>query len=271
MGEQTTIAKLRASLAALALCLLPAVGFAEDDLRIEGTGEGLDIVEGLCAAFMAYHPNIYVLIPSSTGSDGGVSAVRTDKAVLGRVARPLSLAEQAHGLIYTPVFRLASAIYVHPSVTITNLSTTQLVDIFSGHIANWREVGGPDLRIKVVRRQEDESTVTVLRETMPGWSDLKFTERSRLALTAQESIRWVSEVDGAVGIGTYSRNLEPRLRILKIHGRHPSDPDYPSEITIGFIHREATITEPAKAFLAFMALPKAKALVTNMGGIPFSE
>ena len=200
-----------------------------------------------------------------------VSAVRADKAVLARVARPLSLAEQAHGFVYTPVFRLASAIYVHRSVTVKNLSTTQLVDVFSGRVANWREVGGPDLRIKVVRRQEDESTIIVLRETMPGWSDLKFTERSKLAMTAQESIQWVSEVDGAVGIGTYSRTLEPRLRILKIDGRYPSDADYPSEITIGFIHKEATITEPAKVFLAFMALPKAKALVTNMGGIPFSE
>lgn len=270
MSEQTTIARLRVSIAALALCLLPGVGFAED-LRIEGTGEGLDIIEGLCAAFMADHPNTYVIIPSSTGSDGGVSAVRTDKAVLGRVARPLSLAEQAHGLVYTRVFRLASAIYVHPSVTVTNLSTTQLVDIFSGHIANWREVGGPDLRIKVVRRQEDESTVIVLRETMPGWSDLRLTERSKLAMTAQESIQWVSDVNGAIGIGTYSRSLEPRLRILRIDGRYPSDAYYPSEITIGFIHKEATITEPAKAFLAFMALPKAKALVTNMGGMPFSE
>ncbi len=270
MGEQTTTARLRVSIVALALCLSSGTGFA-DDLRIEGAGEGLDIVQALCAAFMADHPNTYVVIPPSTRSDGGVSAVMTDKVVLGRVARPLSLAEQAHGLLYTPVFRLASAIYVNPSVTITNLSTTQLADIFTGRIVNWGEIGGPNLRIKVVRRQEDESTIVVLRETMPKWSGLKFTDRSKLAETAQESIRWVGEVDGAVGIGTYSKILEPRVRILIIDGRHPSDADYPSAVTIGFIHKNATITDQAKAFLAFMALPKAKALVTNMGGIPLPE
>src|SRR6266571_4815522 len=207
MGEQTTTARLRVSIVALALCLSSGTGFA-DDLRIEGAGEGLDIVQALCAAFMADHPNTYVVIPPSTRSDGGVSAVMTDKVVLGRVARPLSLAEQAHGLLYTPVFRLASAIYVNPSVTITNLSTTQLADIFTGRIVNWGE------------------------------------------------------------IGTYSKILEPRVRILIIDGRHPSDADYPSAVTIGFIHKNATITDQAKAFLA---LPKAKALVTNMGGIPLPE
>jgi phosphate transport system substrate-binding protein len=270
MSERTTIAKVRASIAAIVLCLSCVTGRA-DDLSVVGTGEGLDIIEALSAAFMADYPGTYVIAPSSVGSDGAVRAVSSDEKVIGRVARPISLTEQAHGLLYTPVFRLSSGIYVHASVTATNLSSAQLADIFSGRIANWREIGGPNLRIKVVRRQEEESTLIVLRETMPGWRELKFGDRSKLATTAQESIKWVGEVDGAIGFGTYSKTFEPRVRFLRIDGRFPTDADYPSKITIGFIHKEAQISDQARAFLAFVVSPKAKALVTIMGAIPLTE
>jgi phosphate transport system substrate-binding protein len=270
MGERTIIATLRALIATVVLCSA-CLAVRADDLSVVGTGEGLDIIEALSAAFMADHPGTYVITPSSTGSDGAVSAVSSDDKVIGRVARPISLIEQARGLLYTPVFRLSSAAYVHASVTITNLSSTQLADIFSGRIASWREVGGPNLRIKVVRRQEEESTLVVLRATLPGWRELKFGDRSKLATTAQESIQWVSEVDGAIGFGTYSKTFEPRVRFLKIDGRYPTDTDYPSKITVGFVHREGSITDQARAFLDFVISPKAKALVTNMGAIPLTE
>jgi phosphate transport system substrate-binding protein len=123
----------------------------------------------------------------------------------------------------------------------------------------------------VVRRQEDESTVIVLRETMAGWKDLRFTGRSKLATTAQESLYWVSETEGAVGIGTYSKILEARVLTMKIDGKYPADTDYPSAITIGFIHKDATITDEARAFLAFSVSPKAQRLISNLGGNPYSE
>ena len=78
-------------------------------------------------------------------------------------------------------------------------------------------------------------------------------------------------MDGAIGFGTYSKTFEPRVRFLKIDGRYPTDADYPSKITIGFIHQEGRITDQARAFLDFVASPKAKALVANMGAIPLTE
>jgi phosphate transport system substrate-binding protein len=151
------------------------------------------------------------------------------------------------------------------------LSTWQLADVFSGRITNWRQLGGPDLRIKVVRRQDDESTLVVLRATMPGWHDLKFTDRSKTAYTAQESLEWVSEIEGAIGLGTYSTILEGRVHALMINGTHPADPSYPSQITVGFIHKGNVMTDEARAFLTFIASSKASSLVARMGAIPLSE
>jgi phosphate transport system substrate-binding protein len=255
---------------AVGLCLSSTPSFA-NYLKIAGTGEGLEIVQALGAVFTADNPNMPAIILPSTGSDGGVAAVQQDNEVLGRVARPLLITEQAHGLRYTPSFTLASAIYVHPSVTVGSLSTEELADVFSGRITNWRELGGPDLRIKVVRRQDDESTLIVLRATMSGWHDLKFTDRSKTAYTAQESLGWVSEIEGAIGLGTYSTVIEERVHALKINGRHPAEPSYPSQITVGFVHKGNVMTDEARAFLMFLASSKASSLVERMGAIPVSE
>ncbi|HKH34400.1 MAG TPA: hypothetical protein VKA80_09620 [Beijerinckiaceae bacterium] len=72
--------------------------------------------------------------------------------------------------------------------------------IYAGEIANWREIGGRDLRIRVVIREEVDSTLGVFRETLAGWKGLRFLERSKLATTTQEAIDTVQTVE----FGPYS-------------------------------------------------------------------
>ncbi len=88
---------------------------AAEDLSIVGTGDGIDILRALGNAFMEGNKSIWIDIPPSIGSGGGIAAVGTDKAVLGRVARILSDAEASAGIQYEPFARLPSALfYVHP-------------------------------------------------------------------------------------------------------------------------------------------------------------
>ena len=124
------------------------------DLSVVGTGDGIDLLRALGAAYTADHPETNVIVPPSIGSGGGIAAVGSDKEVLARVARPLSDTEKEAGLVATPVFRLPSAFFVHRSAGVTGLTSAQLADIYRGKITNWREVGGADVRIKVVRRED---------------------------------------------------------------------------------------------------------------------
>ena len=77
-----------------------------------------------------------------------------------------------------------------------------------GKILNWKEVGGADVRIRVVRREDADTTLIVLRASMPGWKDLAITEKSKLAMTTQEATASVREVPGAIGFGPFSKDLE---------------------------------------------------------------
>jgi phosphate transport system substrate-binding protein len=242
---------------------------AASELRIVGTGDGMDLLKALGAAFTADHPDAAILVPPSIGSGGGIAAVGSGREVLARVARPLSDGERAQGLVYTPLVRLPSAFFINPSVTgISNLTPEQLVDIYAGRISNWSAIGGPDLRIEVVRREEQDSTLLVLRQTMGGWRDLEITERSKMATTTQDAIESVRAVPGAIGFGPFTSTLESGLTVLSIGGRHPRDFEYPSSAVLALVHRDGGVTADAQSFLGFARTSKAQSLLTVMGGLP---
>jgi phosphate transport system substrate-binding protein len=70
---------------------------AAADLAVVGTGDGLEVLRAVGAAYTADHPETGVWVPPSVHSSGGINAVRAGTAVLGRIARPLSLEERAEG------------------------------------------------------------------------------------------------------------------------------------------------------------------------------
>jgi phosphate transport system substrate-binding protein len=262
----------------IATRLLLAVPFAfigvsahAGDLSVVGTGDGIDLLRALGAAYTADHPDTNVIVPPSIGSGGGIAAVSSNKEVLARAARPLSESEKEVGLIATPVFRLPSAFFVHNSAGVTSLSNAQLAGVYSGKITNWKDVGGHDIRIKVVRREDADSTLQVLRQSMPGWKDLAITDKSKTAVTTQDCINTVKETAGAVGFGPFTKALEMELSVLKIDGHYPTDPSYPSAVTLTFVHKDATITPDAKQFIAYAKTSKAKTVLTSMGGVPVTE
>ena len=261
---------IRLPLLAAAFSLAASSAFG-GQYRVVGTGDGMDVMTALGAAYTADNPGSIVVIPPSIGSGGGIASVGSEKEVLGRIARPLSPTERQLGLVATPVFRLSSAIYVHPSVGVDGLTSEQLRDIYAGKIINWSEVGGDDMRIKVVRREEADSTLLVLRQSMPGWAKLEITSRSKMALTTQESIETVRQVRGAIGFGPFTRLLEPETKVLTIDGLHPTDPKYPSAVTVSYIHKKTTVTPEALAIIDYARSGKASALLHAMGATPVTE
>ena len=258
-------------LVAVPLVVTSLSGLQAGDLSVVGTGDGIDLLRALGAAYTADHPDTNVIVPPSIGSGGGVAAVGSNKEVLARVARPLSDSEKEAGLIATPVFRLPSAFFVHRSAGVSSLTSAQLADIYRGKITNWRDVGGSDARIRVVRREDQDSTLLVLRQSMPGWKDLAITEKSKVAVTTQDCIDTVKEVPGAIGFGPFTKALEMELAVLKIDGHYPTDRGYPSAVTLTFVHKESTVTPDAKRFIGYVKAAKAKTVLTSMGGVPVAE
>jgi phosphate transport system substrate-binding protein len=261
----------RYSAAVIAAALLwCSPGFA-GGFAVVGTGDGMEMLHAVSVVFSSERPDLTVSVPPSIGSGGAVAAVGADRNVLGRVARPLKDAEREQGLDTTPIVRIPSAFFVHPSAGVRALTTQQLTDIYAGKIENWQELGGADLKIKIVRREEADSTLGELRATMPGWKDLAITSRSKMAMTTQEAIESVRTVEGAIGFGPYSTALEQGTTIVAVDGMHPTDPRYYSAVTLALLHKPSTLTPDAKTFVEFTRSEKAHNLFRQMGGVPVAK
>ncbi len=69
--------------------------------------------------------------------------------------RLLSQREKDFGLVTIPFARDPLAVITHQSTPVDALTTEQLQSLFSGNVANWKEVGGPDLAVTLVVPGED--------------------------------------------------------------------------------------------------------------------
>lgn len=240
-------------------------------LTIVGTGDGLGVLTALAEAYGKKYPGAGVQVPPSIGSGGAIAAVGSDREVMGRVARSLTSNEISSGIRYQPIFTVPSAFYVHPGVPVRRLSAAQLQGIFSGKIVSWQEVGGPDQRIRVVRREDADSSVLVFRAAIPEFRDIRFTDRSKLALTTQEATASIKENPGAIGFGSYSAVLARELGVVTVDGNAPTDKNYPAKVTLALIFKPHNLSGEIGRFLDYLGTDAAHATMISFGARPVEQ
>lgn len=239
-----------------------------EELRIVGTGDGLGLLRDVAARFNELSPGVEVVIPDSIGSGGGIAAVTAGTERFARVARALKPSEQAMGLQYVPFARIPPVFFTHPSAGVTSLTGEQIRAIFEGKVHSWADVGGNDVKIRVVRREDGDSTLQVLRASMPGWKDLTFTRRSKMAVTTQDAVMTVRTVQGAIGFAPYTEALGDEATVLAVDGVLPTDPDYPSAVELAFVFQSDALTPEMRSFIEFARSAPARTLMLAEGALP---
>lgn len=132
-------------------------GTAENRVIVTGSTTIQPIAEVAAEEYMAANPDTAILV-SGVGSSAGIENVSNGTSDIGTSSRELKDEEKDLGLTDTPIAYDAIAIIVNPSNPVTNLTKAQAKDIFQGTITNWKEVGGPDLEIGIVNRDEASGT-----------------------------------------------------------------------------------------------------------------
>jgi phosphate transport system substrate-binding protein len=255
-------------LAALLITIAELAPVSANQFIVPGTGDGLDMLRSVAALYNEKYPRTEVIFPPSTGSQGGKLAVARDQALLARVAVPLTAAEEATGLVSIEIARVPTAFFTHPAVKVASLSTEQLADIFSAKIRNWKAVGGPDLRIKVVLREETDSTLQVLRATLKEWSSLVPTDHSKIVVRTHGALDSVSQIEGAIGFGPYSKSMEGQVNFAAIDGQYPTDPEYPSFTTVRLVFKRDQLPDEIKDFIRFARSAEAARIYAAFGAVP---
>jgi len=184
-----------------------------EEIQIVGTGSGAEILENLGKAFTKANPGATIAVPKSIGSGGAIKAAGTDEAKVGRVARGIKEKEKSYGLTYVPVAKLPIVIITHKGVGVKNLTPQQICDIYSGKITNWKEVGGKEGNIRVIRREDGDSSREVLEKNLPGYKAITVTAKSKETLSDPETIELTAKTPGTIAYGTY-----PNAKVADVAG-----------------------------------------------------
>ena len=148
----------------LALSLVGALASAQTVTVMGSTALG-PIVKKAAELYMKSHPGVQIAV-SGGGSVTGLNQITAGNCTIG-ISDIYATPEQDkagirnHDIVIEPF-----TLVVNPTVPVKNLSGQQAEDIFTGKITNWKEVGGPDMKVVRINRPESSGTRAVQKSTV---------------------------------------------------------------------------------------------------------
>ncbi|MFO7963432.1 MAG: phosphate ABC transporter substrate-binding protein [Desulfobacterales bacterium] len=173
---------LISAFAAASLLIVSTSQVWAETIVIKGSTTVLPIAQKAVEAYMKKHPDIKISL-SGGGSSNGIKAIidgSTDIANASRFIKDKEVSMAVEKGVYPVPFAIAydSIIpVVHPGNPVDNLTIDQLRAIYKGEITNWKEIGGPDLKIVINSRDTSSGTY----ETWEG----KVMNKERVTPAAQ--------------------------------------------------------------------------------------
>lgn len=185
------------------------------NLVIKGSTTVLPISQLAVEAYMKAHPDVNISL-SGGGSSNGIKAIidgSTDIANASRFIKDKEVSLAIEKGVYPVPFAVAydSIIpVVHPSNNLSGITTAQLKDIYMGKITNFKEIGGPDLKIVVCSRDTSSGTY----ETWEGkvMKKERVTPRAQVMASNGAVVQAISNnkhAIGYVGIGYLNDAIKP--------------------------------------------------------------
>lgn len=151
--------RLRQMAAFIALVALTPLAFAADDrLVLTGSSTMAPLALEIGKRFEQRNPGVRVDVQAG-GSSRGIADTRAGLADIGMVSR--ALRRQENDLVPYAIALDGVGIILHRDNPVASLSDGQIRAIYTGRIANWREVGGRDVPVTVVNKAEGRATLEV--------------------------------------------------------------------------------------------------------------
>jgi len=193
-------------------------------LQIKGSDTMVNLGQAWAEEFMNAHPDVSIAVTGG-GSGTGIAAILSGTCDIAQSSRDLKEQElskaKATGkpVTQTVVGLDGLALVVHPGNPVSQLTTDQLSDIFTGKITNWKALGGKNLPILALSRERNSGTHVYFLEHVlrRGKADGK-EEFSTSVLMMPSSQAIAQEVEtseagiGYIGLGY----VTPKQKVLGI-------------------------------------------------------
>lgn len=226
------------------------------------------LAETLAEDFMKLHPGIDINVQGG-GSSAGIEAAKNGVADVGTSSRELKGDEKK--LVETVIAHDAIAVIVHPDNRISDLSSTQLRDIYAGRITEWRQISPalPDRLITVVTREDGSGTRSAFEDLI---MNKEFIAENAIVEDATGVVRQIVSGDpnaiGYISLGIANDSV----KVLSVDGVKPSlgtvwSKKYPLSRSFIFVTKEAPAGEVKELFDYVLGLAGQK-IIREEGYVP---
>ncbi len=195
-----------------------AAGANNNKITIAGSTSVQPVAEKLATTYMAEHPNIKIDVQGG-GSAVGIKSVEQGTVKIGSSSENLP-PEDSGILNQTIIGKDGIAIIVNNENSINNLTTAQLMGIYSGNITNWDQVGGKNAQIDVIAREQGSGTRSNFEKLVLNGSQI---EGGAIVQSSTEAVKQSVIGDpNAIGFISFS-NLDSTVKAVSIDGISISD------------------------------------------------
>ena len=239
-------------------------------IDIAGGTAHIPVMKEAARQIMEANPAVRITVAGG-GSGVGVQKVGEGIVQIGNTGRALKPAEvEKYGLVSFPFAIDGVAVAVNPANKVEGLTKAQIKDIFSGKIANWKEVGGADAPISLYVREDGSGT----RETFEERAlDKGASAAAANVVNSNGAMKTAIGQDpnavGYVGIG----HLDKSIKGVSVDGMAPSQENAASgQYTVTRLLYMNTKGEPqgiTRGFVDYIFTPAGQEIVSKAGYIPY--
>jgi len=248
-------------------------------LQIEGSTTVGPIADEFTEAFKKLHPEIAITV-KKTGSGDGIAALadgRCQIATSSRFMKPDEFKKAVDKGVLPVAHAIAMdgvCIVVHPSNPVKALKAEQVKDIYTGKIANWKELGGADKPIVVISRDTSSGTYESFTHFVMGKD--KMIEKVEYVNSNPQAHSRVSTTEGAIGYVGLGF-VDEKVRALEMNGVAPSaktiqSGKYPfSRPLYLFTNGYPELGSAIHAYCSFYLTEKGQEIIVAKGFVPVTN
>jgi phosphate transport system substrate-binding protein len=257
--------------------LAPAV-FAEDTVRISGTGGAIGGLKHLGDAFEKKHPGVKVNVFPSLGSTGGIKAVAAGKLDLAISSRRIKDEEKIPGLVEKPYAKAAFIFATSSSNRAEGLSLSEIQDIYSGKKTTWPDGN----KIFLVIRPATDAFADFLVKLSPGMKDAVESARKRpgmfTGITDQDAADQIERTPGSFGVTSYTLVASEKRKIKPLAvdgispvGKNGVNDKYPYFMIFSLVFIKDRNTGAVRDFIDFIDSKEGEKILRMNGHIPVGK
>jgi phosphate transport system substrate-binding protein len=258
-------------------CALSGAARGEDAERIvvDGSTGVAPLVAALAKAYREQNPGVAVEIGKGMGTKARIKALTDGK---------IDIAMASHGLVADDLIRQGMTVHeiakvavvfgVNATVPVKGLAESQVCDIYSRKLVNWRDAGGPDLPVAARTRPDSEVDTEVVRGSVGCLAQLKMPDEVQVMPKSGDMAKALSGTAGAIGMTTttVAEQSQGRIKPLSLNGVEPSADNVRSgayRLTReSFLVTRAAPSPAVARFLEFVRGPGGKRVIAANGAVP---